>query len=112
LYLAFVSLSDAPSMISLKVSTLDHHSLSLSWEGPEEETPITGYVINYKSHLDNWEEVKTVGKKNKFILDNLRCGVKYQITAIAFNKAGRSKPSDVLSAATAGNGNIALFLLI
>lgn len=96
---------DAPSMISLKVSTIDHHSLSLSWE-TEEEASITGYIMSYKSHLDNWEEVKTSGKKSKYILDNLRCGTKYQITAIAVNKAGRSKPSDVVSAATAGNGNV------
>ena len=91
-------------MITLKVSTLDHHSLSLSWEPEEPETPITGYIISYKSHLDNWEEVKVSGKRNKYVLDNLRCGTKYQMTAVALNKVGRSKASPVLSAATAGNG--------
>jgi hypothetical protein len=91
-------------MISLKVSTIDHHSLALTWDS-DEETPITGYIISYKSHLDNWEEVKSSGKRSKYILDNLRCGTKYQMTVIAVNKAGRSKPSDVVSAATAGNGN-------
>lgn len=103
-----LSLPDAPSAISVKVTTLDHHSLALSWESVDESdelvTPVTGYIISYKSHLDNWEELKMVGKRTSYVLENLRCGTKYQVTVVAYNKAGRSKPSELASAATAGNG--------
>ena len=94
----------------MKVTPLDHHSLALSWESIDESdelvTPVTGYIISYKSHLDNWEELKMIGKRTSYVLENLRCGTKYQVTVVAYNKAGRSKPSDLASAATAGNGQL------
>ena len=89
---------------------MDHHSLSLSWESAgdgvtgADETPITGYVISYKSNQDSWEELKVTGRRSRHVLENLRCGTKYQISVTAFNPAGRSKPSDLVAAATAGNG--------
>ena len=67
-------------------------------------TPITGYVISYKSLQENWKEVKAMGKRTHYVLDNLRCGTKYQITVTAYNGAGRSPPSALVSAATSGNG--------
>lgn len=70
-----------------------------------EESPITGYIIKYKSyHSDNWEEVRITGKKSSFLLEHLRCGTKYQITIASFNKAGRADPSPIVTAATAGSG--------
>ena len=44
------------------------------------------------------------GRRSRHVLENLRCGTKYQISVTAFNPAGRSKPSDLVAAATAGNG--------
>lgn len=104
--------SDVPGSISVKVATLDHHSLSVSWEEEEKDSVSSGYIIKYKSHLDNWEELKIMGKRNGSILENLRCGTKYQITASAYNKAGRSDPSPVVTAATAGNGKSSLQLMM
>ena len=104
-YILDMSSTDPPTISDVKVVTLDHHSLSLSWsEGDEQDTPVTGYVINFKSSQDDWEELKIIGKRSSCVLKNLRCGTKYQMTVTAYNKAGRSKPSDLLSAATAGNG--------
>ena len=88
----------------MKAVTADHHSLSLTWEGDNDDTPISGYLISYKSNQDNWEELKITGKRSRHVLENLRCGTKYQVTVTAFNPAGRSKPSDLVAAATAGNG--------
>lgn len=101
----------------MSVATLDHHSLSISWKGrkggggrgseavdEEEDSSITGYIIKYKNHLDNWEEVKITGRKSSFLLEHLRCGTKYQITVAPFNKVGKADPSPLVTAATAGSG--------
>ena len=102
--------ADAPASLVVKAATVDHHSLSLSWDGDSDDTPVTGYMISYKSNQDNWEEVKVSGKRSRHVLENLRCGTKYQVTVTAYNAAGRSKPSDLVSAATAGNGLYIFFL--
>lgn len=95
---------DAPTSIAVKVVTLDHHSLTLSWED-DDENPVSGYIVNFKSNLDNWEEQKLVGKRTSYVLENLRCGTKYQLTVTPYNRAGRAEPSIATTAATAGNGN-------
>jgi hypothetical protein len=94
---------DAPRPVSLRITALDQHSLSLSWDSSDEETPISGYVISYKSHVDNWEEIKISGKRSSYVLENLRCGTRYQISAVAFNKVGKSKVGEVVTATTVGN---------
>lgn len=66
-------------------------------------TPVSGYIINYRSHLENWEELKIVGRRSSFSLENLKCGTKYQVTMSAFNKIGRSDVSEAISVATAGD---------
>lgn len=95
---------DAPSPVGIKVLLSARNSLTLSLEGQSEETPVTGYVINYKSHQENWEELKVTGKRSHHVLENLRCGTKYQITVTAYNSAGRSQSSALVTASTAGNG--------
>lgn len=105
--------ADIPGSIEVSVSTLDHHSLSISWKEESrevEDSTITGYIIKYKNHLDNWEEVKTSGRKSSFLLEHLRCGTKYQITVAPFNKAGRADPSPLVTAATAGSGTYQIIL--
>lgn len=102
---------DAPSQLKVKAVTRDHQSLTLSWDeggssssSSEDGNPVTGYVVNFKSTSENWEEVKVSGgKRSLFALENLRCGSKYQVTIAAYNAVGRSPASDLVTAATAGN---------
>jgi hypothetical protein len=106
--------TDAPSAVVIKVPLSARNSITLSFEGQQssssssagDETPISGYIINYKSHQENWEELKVTGKRSQHVLENLRCGTKYQITVTAFNGAGRSPPSALVTAATAGSGEL------
>lgn len=97
---------DPPSQLKVKAVTRDHQSLTLSWDeesGSEEGNPVTGYLIHFKASSENWEEVKVTGKRSVFALENLRCGSKYQVTITAYNSAGRSAASELVTAATAGN---------
>ena len=89
----------------MKAVSRHHHSITLSWEEVEHETPVSGYIISYRSHSDtSMEEVKVSGRRSSHALENLRCGTKYQLTVTAFNKIGRSDPSQVLSVSTTGDG--------
>lgn len=100
--------ADAPSPLLIKVLMTARNSITLSFEGQSDETPVSGYIINYKSHQDNWEELKVTGRRSHHVLENLRCGTKYQMTVTSFNTAGRSLPSDLITASTAGSGMLTL----
>lgn len=71
---------------------------------------MTGYIINYKSQAGDWEEKKITGLRSGYVLNGLRCGTKYQISIIPYNRAGRAPSSDLLTSTTAGNGKSVLFV--
>ncbi|KAI1289176.1 Down syndrome cell adhesion molecule [Halotydeus destructor] len=93
---------DAPNQVSVKGVTIDHHSVKLFWKD-RDENPILGYVVHFKGQSENWEETKLMGKQSMFLLDNLRCGTKYQVTVAAYNRVGQADPSPAISVSTAGN---------
>jgi len=86
-----------------KVFDITRNSLSLKWKF-NDDNPITGFIVNYKSDSGNWEEHKVVGYHNSFTLDNLRCGTKYLVSVAPFNKVGKAQSSELISASTAGAG--------
>ncbi|KAL3204029.1 hypothetical protein MRX96_011858 [Rhipicephalus microplus] len=89
----------------LFVTSKSSSTLELEWKFTEAtETPITGYVVHYKSEYGEWQETQVNSKLNKHLLTNLVCGHHYQITVTAFNSAGRGAPSDTVSAETTGRG--------
>ncbi|KAI1290317.1 Down syndrome cell adhesion molecule-like protein Dscam2 [Halotydeus destructor] len=98
---------DAPSSITVKVSTVDNHSLKLFFEdnvgrGGVAE-PVTGYLISYKTQLDHWEEQRVLGKHLVYLLDNLRCGTSYDIKVAPFNSVGQAEWTQIATAATSGS---------
>lgn len=95
---------DAPQLLSVKAVSRHHHSINLSWE-QSIDTPVTGYIIAYRSPNEAWEEIKiSGGKRNSYLIENLRCGSKYQLTVTAYNKIGKSTPTELISVSTAGDG--------
>ncbi|XP_075732227.1 cell adhesion molecule Dscam1-like isoform X2 [Rhipicephalus microplus] len=98
---------DPPPAPQLFVTSKSSSTLELQWKFTEAtETPITGYVVHYKSEYGEWQETQVNSKLNKHLLTNLVCGHHYQITVTAFNSAGRGAPSDTVSAETTGRGPI------
>ena len=104
----FLFLKDPPSSVIPKVIDVTRNSLSLAWE-IEDDNPISGFIVNYKTDVGNWEEHKVIGYHNSFTLNNLRCGTKYLISVSPFNKAGKAQSSELISASTAGAGKYKLF---
>ncbi|KAH7953305.1 hypothetical protein HPB49_007010 [Dermacentor silvarum] len=98
---------DPPPAPQLFVTSKSSSTLELEWKFAEaSETPITGYVVHYKSEYGEWQETQVNSKLSKHLLTNLICGNHYQITITAFNSAGRGAPSETVSAETTGRGEI------
>ncbi|CAN8027485.1 unnamed protein product [Ixodes persulcatus] len=98
---------DPPSAPQLMITSKSSSTLELEWKFPEvTETPITGYVVHYKSEYGEWQETQVNSKLHKHLLTNLICGNRYQVTITAFNAAGRGIPSELVNAETTGRGPI------
>lgn len=96
--------TDAPSVVDVKVLSSTPNSLTLAFDGQSEETPVTGYIINFKTQNTNWDELKVTGKRTTYRMENLRCGTKYHLTLVSYNSAGRSPSSPILTTSTTGDG--------
>ncbi|KAG9509221.1 Down syndrome cell adhesion molecule-like protein Dscam2, partial [Fragariocoptes setiger] len=108
---------DRPAAPLVRVMGAHSSSIEIRWQQPsssnintnneQAQAPIAGYSIFYKCEYDEWQELQLQANIQAYVLDNLRCGTKYQIYVSAFNAAGRSDPSDVLLARTDGSAPVA-----
>lgn len=95
---------DPPGEINVRVNLVTHRSLTIEIVEQDEINPISGYLVNYKTNSDDWEEVKILGQRKNFLLEDLKCGTKYTISIVAFNKAGPSHDNQLVHSSTSGNG--------
>ncbi|XP_055948991.1 cell adhesion molecule DSCAM-like isoform X3 [Argiope bruennichi] len=93
---------DPPRSPVLKVINTSEFSVELQWS-ISEVSPITGYVLLYKSESgDVSEESHVAPQRNSVMVKNLKCGTKYHFFLTAFNNAGRGEPSEEVTARTKG----------
>lgn len=52
---------------------------------PTDSAPLHGYTIHYKPEFGEWETVQVASQAQKYTLENLWCGSRYQIYATAYN---------------------------
>ena len=104
----FFYLKDPPENVKIQVSSATHHSLYLTIENLDAENPMTGYIINYRSDVEELEEQKVLNNRKTIVLEKLRCGTKYTLSITPYNGAGKSSKSKVIHASTAGNGKCCL----
>lgn len=52
---------------------------------PTDNAPIHGYTIHYKPEFGDWETVQISSTAQKYTLENLWCGSRYQIYVTAYN---------------------------
>lgn len=50
-----------------------------------DNAPIHGYTIHYKPEFGDWETVQISSTAQKYTLENLWCGSRYQIYVTAYN---------------------------
>ena len=63
----------------------------------------SGYIINYRGDEREWTS-EQVPNTNIHVINEIRCGTKYQFYLNAFNEAGRSEPSEMVMVKTQGTG--------
>ncbi|XP_076544971.1 Down syndrome cell adhesion molecule 1 isoform X41 [Osmia lignaria lignaria] len=70
---------------------------------PTDNAPIHGYTIHYKPEFGDWETAQISSTAQKYTLENLWCGSRYQIYVTAYNGIGTGDPSDMLNTRTKGS---------
>lgn len=96
---------DRPGQPSLRLVATRRQSFELKWSLSQDQ-PVMGFSLFYKCEFDDWQEIQ-LALIYHYVIENLRCGNKYQIYLSAFNVVGRSEPSEVLNVRTEGTVPVA-----
>ena len=48
--------------------------------------PLHGYTVHYKPEFGDWITIQVPSHTDKYIIDNLWCGSRYQIYVTAYNR--------------------------
>lgn len=105
-----VTIQVPPASPMLSVSSSTTKSLSLQWRVTDNGgSPITGYVLSWRSENGVWRETEIDSDRKSFILDNIKCGTNYELFLVASNSVGKGKPSSTVAASTKGSGKSSLF---
>lgn len=65
-----------------------------------------GYHLYFRNPPEDWHQHNGINPNQRiYTIGGLRCGTNYQLYLEAFNDAGTSPPSDIVSAMTRGAGN-------
>ncbi|XP_037944188.1 uncharacterized protein LOC119676994 [Teleopsis dalmanni] len=87
--------------VSLSATTTD--SLTVKLKPHEGDTaPLHGYTLHYKPEFGEWETAEVSVDAQKFSIDSLLCGSRYQVYATGFNNIGAGEASDILNTRTKG----------
>lgn len=71
--------------VSLSATTTD--SLTLKLKPNDADTaPIHGYTLHYKPEFGDWETVEVAVDAQKYTIENLFCGSRYQVYATGYNR--------------------------
>ncbi|XP_022242324.1 Down syndrome cell adhesion molecule homolog [Limulus polyphemus] len=100
--------NDPPVSPKLNVVGSSTSNIRLSWEGNTlSNDPVSGYLLYYKSNNEEWKERSLPGNNKKYTVEGLNCGSHYQLYLLAFNSAGKSEPSELISTKTEGMAPVA-----
>lgn len=94
---------------NVKVTEQLSKSIGLSWSQPYSgNSPITGYIIQYKLGSDPWPtlppKITVPGSQSSMTLQGLRPAQVYHIQILAENRLGVSEPSQSIQVSTLEEG--------
>ncbi|XP_071455023.1 cell adhesion molecule Dscam1 [Hetaerina americana] len=95
--------------VSLTSTTTSSITMRLRPHPTDTNTPLHGYTVHYKPEFGDWETAQvaagqeTSGGQNKYTLEGLWCGTRYQIYVTAYNNIGTGEASDILNTRTKGS---------
>ncbi|XP_055385728.1 cell adhesion molecule Dscam2 isoform X15 [Condylostylus longicornis] len=88
--------------VTLSATTTD--SLTVKLKPHETDTaPLHGYTIHYKPEFGEWETAEVSVDAQKYNIENLLCGSRYQVYATGYNNIGAGEASDILNTRTKGS---------
>uniref|UniRef100_A0AAR5PM86 Down syndrome cell adhesion molecule-like protein Dscam2 n=1 Tax=Dendroctonus ponderosae TaxID=77166 RepID=A0AAR5PM86_DENPD len=87
--------------ISLMSTTTNSLSIKIKPHESDGEQ-VHGYTIHYKPEFGEWENVQVGPATDKYTLEKLLCGTRYQLYVTAYNSIGTGDPSDNLNPKTKG----------
>lgn len=79
----FVAPPHSPQ-VTLTATTTNSLTMKLR-PHPADNAPIHGYTIHYKPEFGDWETAQISSTAQKYTLENLWCGSRYQIYVTAYN---------------------------
>ncbi|GAB6020910.1 hypothetical protein CHUAL_003555 [Chamberlinius hualienensis] len=93
-----------PSAPSIIVSSSTDNNVEISWKTPSStgNSPILGYILNYKQELGSWTAIDLQPYMSSYTVTGLQCGSTYQMTLSAVNAVGVGQTSDTVIATTTG----------
>ncbi|XP_030381731.1 Down syndrome cell adhesion molecule-like protein Dscam2 isoform X2 [Scaptodrosophila lebanonensis] len=87
--------------VTLSATTTD--TLTVKLKPHEGDTaPLHGYTLHYKPEFGEWETSEVSVDLQKYNIENLLCGSRYQVYATGFNNIGAGEASDILNTRTKG----------
>ncbi|XP_072155021.1 cell adhesion molecule Dscam1 isoform X2 [Bemisia tabaci] len=89
-------------IVTLTSSTTNSITMKLQPHQGDTE-PIHGYTVRYKAEFGEWESIQVPASAQKYTIENLWCGSRYQISVTAYNGIGTGDESDVLNTRTKGS---------
>lgn len=75
-----------PHAPKVSITTTTTNSLTIKFKPNDEDTEIHGYSINYKAEFGEWKTIQVGPTTEKYTLENLLCGTRYQIYVTAYNR--------------------------
>ncbi|XP_037024226.1 Down syndrome cell adhesion molecule-like protein Dscam2 isoform X29 [Bradysia coprophila] len=88
--------------VLLTATTTDSLTLKLK-QHDGDTAPIHGYTLHYKPEFGDWETVEVAVDAQKYTIENLFCGSRYQVYATGYNNIGAGEASDILNTRTKGS---------
>lgn len=86
LYIEYIFFLAPPHKPQVTVGETTSNTITLSLKPHEaDREPIHGYTIKYKPEFGDWQTAQVTAKAEKFTLENLWCGSRYQIAVTAYN---------------------------
>ncbi|XP_065155482.1 cell adhesion molecule Dscam1 isoform X12 [Atheta coriaria] len=87
--------------VSLTSTTTNSLTIKLKPD-PSDIEPIHGYTVHYKPEFGEWETAQVANNIEKYVLEKLVCGTRYQVYVTAYNSIGNGDQSDNLNTRTRG----------
>ncbi|XP_023233546.1 Down syndrome cell adhesion molecule-like protein Dscam2 isoform X2 [Centruroides sculpturatus] len=99
---------DRPTAPIMKKFFTTSTSIKLTWDITlTPSAPLLGYVLHYRKDGNRWRETRIIADRRDHSVHDLDCGTLYYFYLLAYNSAGNSEPSEMISAKTDGNSPIA-----